>query len=157
LGRCAKNFTGSRTSSRSAIKITSDKTPQQFEKTYKRKGAGSTQKMSETEEEKSTKRQKTKEHEENKDQILQDESEPLITKPTVVVEVLSSTNLQSSGNQNGKETLETDQSKQVDHFHQFMEIKKKGVKIKQDIFLKSMIKGHLRQDCYLLWIMKRES
>jgi hypothetical protein len=46
-------------------------TPQQFEKTYRIKGVGSSQKMVEIEEEKSTKRQKTEEHEETKSQILQ--------------------------------------------------------------------------------------
>jgi hypothetical protein len=65
----------------------------------------------------------------------------LSTKPTIVIEVSSSKNPQSSGSQEGKETLEADQVNQADHFHQFMAIKKKGVKIKQDILPKVYDQG----------------
>jgi hypothetical protein len=65
---------------------------------------------------------------------VQDGSESSTTEPAVVIEFLSSTNAQNLESQAGKEALGTDQSKQGNPYHQFMEIKKKGVKIKQDIY-----------------------
>jgi hypothetical protein len=117
------------------------KTPQQFEKTYKRKGVGLAQKMSETEEEKSTKRKKIEEQEEDEDQKSQNESEPLIKEPAMVIEVSSSTNHGSSESQGGKESIDTYQLNQVDHVHQFMATKKMGAKIKQNILPKIFDQG----------------
>ena len=77
------------------------------------------------------------EWEENEDQRSQDESEPLIKELAVVIEVSSSTNPQVSESQGGKESLDSYQPKKVDHVHQFMTIKKQGVKIKQNILPKN--------------------
>jgi hypothetical protein len=60
-------------------------------------------------EEKSTKKNKTKEYEESKSQILQYGSDSSTTEHVVVIEVLSSSNAYSYRIQNGKETLEEDQ------------------------------------------------
>jgi hypothetical protein len=79
-------------------------TPQQFEKTYKRKTAESTPKDSGTDEEGSTKRQKLEALEEEEDPELPEEIIPRKKGHVVTIEVTSSEKLESVGSQSETES-----------------------------------------------------
>jgi hypothetical protein len=121
-------------------------TPQQFEKTYKRKTVESTSKDSGTEEERSTKRQKMEALDEEEDPELQEEVAPVDKGPVVIVEVSSSEKPKSTEGQSEIESGSTDQVKQIDHVHHFMDIRKMGAKIKKTFSLKYLNMIHLKPE-----------
>jgi len=97
------------------------------------------QKITETNEEKQTKKKKVEEFEEIRDRMSHDELELSTNQPPIVIEVSSSTNAPNSTSQDKEGTLEADHPKHADYFHQLMDIKKKGVKIKHDVFPRFVI------------------